>query len=69
MKYEKEIDQFLRDVIYEDWMNEEEYQEVLVEAMEQLGLSKKIINDNLEIGVLNGYPVQMQLELALKYCK
>ena len=69
MKYEKEIDQFLRDVIYEDWMNEEEYQEVLVEAMEQLGLSKETINDNLEIGVLNGYPVQMQLELALKYCK
>lgn len=69
MKYEKEIDQFLRAVIFEDWMSEEEYHEVLEEAMEKLCLSKEILNENLEIGVLNGYTVDVQLEMAIKYIK
>jgi hypothetical protein len=69
MRYEKEIDEFLRAVIFESWMSEEEYQEVLEESMGKLGISKETLNENLETGVLNGYPVNVQLDMAIKTLK
>ena len=64
MKYEKEIDQFLRDIIYEDWMNEEDYNEVLTEAFKQLGTNKEKLSSDIEIGIRNGYSIETQFALV-----
>jgi len=64
MKYEKEIDQFLRDIIYEDWMNEEDYNEVIKETFKQLGINKEKLSDDIEIGIKNGYSIETQFALV-----
>ncbi len=64
MKYEKEIDQFLRDIIYEDWMNEEDYNEVINETFKLLGTNKEKLNDDIEIGIKNGYSIETQFALV-----
>lgn len=63
MKYEKEIDQLLRDLIYEDWMSEEDYNIVISEIFENLGINKEKLNDDLEIGLKNGYSIEDQFRL------
>ena len=64
MKYEKEIDQFLRDIIYENWMNEEDYNEVITETFKQLGTNKEKLSSDIEIGVKNGYSIETQFALV-----
>ena len=64
MKYEKEIDQFLRDIIYEDWMNEEDYNEVITETFKQLGTNKEKLSSDIEIGIKNGYSIETQFALV-----
>ena len=64
MKYEKEIDQFLRDIIFEDWMNEDDYNEVITEVFKQLGTNKEKLNDDIEIGIKNGYSIETQFTLV-----
>ena len=64
MKYEKEIDQFLRDIIYEDWMDEEDYNEVITETFKQLGTNKEKLSSDIEIGIKNGYSIETQFALV-----
>mgnify|MGYP000971279028 CR=1 FL=1 len=64
MKYEKEIDQFLRDIIYEDWMNDEDYNEVITETFKQLGTNKENLSDDIDIGIKNGYSIEIQFALV-----
>ena len=64
MKYEIEIDEFLRSIIYESWMDDEDYNTILNETLNQLGISKKIISDDIETGVMNGYSIETQFRLV-----
>jgi len=63
MKYEKEIDDVFRDLIYEDWMSEEDYQDIMKESFEASGISKEKLSSDLEEGIKNGFPLEQQLEL------
>ena len=38
MKHEKEIDQFLFDIIYEDWMTEDEYDSIINDVLNDQGI-------------------------------
>jgi hypothetical protein len=69
MKYEKEIDQFLRDMIFEDWMNEEDYNEVITETFKQLGTNREKLNDDIEIGIKNGHSIETQFVLVKRILK
>lgn len=64
MKYEKEIDQFLRNMIYEDWMNEEDYNNIISETLKQIGINKEKLSTDIEIGIKNGYSIETQLALV-----
>lgn len=64
MKYEKEIDQLLRDIIYEYWMDEEDYNEVITEIFKQLGSNKEKLSSDIEIGIKNGYSIETQFALV-----
>lgn len=61
--YVKEVEQLLRDLFFEDWMEEEDWQDILNELLKQTGKSLKIMSDEIEIGVKNGYSVQQQLDI------
>ena len=64
MKYEKEIDQFLRDIIFEHCMNEDDYNEVITETFKQLGTNKEKLSSDIEIGIKNGYSIEAQFALV-----
>lgn len=63
IKYEKEIDKMLKDLLFENWMDEEDFQEILKLTFEKLGITKRKLSDDIEIGVKNGYSVEYQTEL------
>lgn len=69
MKYEIEIDEFLRNIIYESWMDDEDYNTILNETLNQLGISKKIISDDIETGVMNGYSNKFDLVFIVNIFK
>ena len=69
MKYEIEIDEFLRSIIYESWMDDEDYNTILNETLNQLGISKKIISDDIETGVMNGYSNKFDLVFIVNIFK
>lgn len=61
--YEKEINQMLRVMLYEDWMTEEEWQALLTEMEAKAGLDLKELSNDLQKGVDNGYSVEAQIEV------
>ena len=64
MKHEKEIDELLRSVFYEDWMSEEEYIEVETEILATTKKTKQDLSDDIEVGIENGYTVEQQMKLT-----
>ena len=64
MKYEKEIDDFLREIIYESWMSEEDYNEVISETFKQLETNREKLSNDIEIGIKNGYSIETQFALV-----
>ena len=61
MEYKKEIIKFLSSVLREDWMNEEEWNELLSSIdIEQL-------NKDLEVGLSNGYSIEEQFNILKMY--
>lgn len=62
MKYEKEINQLLRDIIFEDWMTEKEYNDIIDHTFILTGITKEKLDSEIEFGVKNGYSVETQME-------
>jgi hypothetical protein len=63
MKHEKEINQILRDLIYEDWMSDDDYNIAMSQIFEDLGIDMEKLNNDLEIGLKNGYSIEDQFKL------
>ncbi len=63
MKHEKEINQILRDLIYEDWMSDDDYNIAISQIFEALGIDMEKLNNDLEIGLKNGYSIEDQFKL------
>ena len=64
MKYETEINEILNTVLpKESWMTNEEHQEIIEETFKQMGINKKKLSDDIEVGVKNGYTVKQQIDL------
>lgn len=66
MSLEEAIDSFLREMLYESWMDEEDYQYVITETFKSTGITKDDIIRDLQKGVENGYSIEDQLEIAKK---
>jgi hypothetical protein len=64
MKHEKEIDQFLKDIIHEDWMSEQDYNEIISETFKQIGTDKEKLSIDIERGIQNGYSIETQFALV-----
>jgi len=66
MKYEKEIDQILEDVLHEFWMDAVDFEEIIEEITSQPGMSKQEMSDALDVGISNGYTIEEQTTLIKK---
>ena len=64
MQYEKEIDELFVHLFREEGDTDEEYQEFLGKVLEETGITKEDLNEQLEEGVSNGYPVDVQMDLV-----
>ncbi len=60
--YEEEIKDILRPLLKEEWMSDEEVDEVIEVSVGLMGGWDKITND-LIIGISNGYSIQQQLDI------
>ena len=69
MKYQKEIDSLVRELIYDSWMNEDDYKEVEKECMSKMPNLKEQLSKDLETGINNGHSLEYQLELSRKVLK
>jgi hypothetical protein len=63
MKHETEIDNLLKELLYESWMDDEDYKELIELTFKTMGITKQKLSDDIEIGVKNGYTVEKQIDL------
>ena len=63
MKHEKEIYSLLRELLYEDWMREYDYNELLNELKKEGSLDLEKISNDIEIGISNGHTIEFQIEM------
>ncbi len=64
LQYENEINNFIREIIFEDWMSEEDYVELLNELNKIYDI--KELDNQIKIGISNGYPIETQFEIVKK---
>jgi len=67
MKHEIEIDKLLKELIYENWMDDEDYREATDLAFNAMGITKQKLSDDIDAGVRNGYTVEQQIELLKRF--
>lgn len=64
MKHETEIDKLLKELLYdESWMDDEDYKEVIDLTFKTMGITKRKLSDDIEIGIKNGYTIKQQINL------
>lgn len=64
MKYENEVNELLNIIApKEDWMNDEDYQELIDLSLKHMGTSIQGLSDAIEEGVKNGFPAKFQVTL------
>lgn len=63
MKHEKEIEEFLRGLVYNETMSEDEYNQIVEETLKVMDITKQTLSDHLETGVVNGYSIEAQIKI------
>jgi hypothetical protein len=58
--FETEINNFLKELFYENWMDENDWQMFL----EETNISIENLSNDLQIGLKNGYSIQGQFDLV-----
>ncbi len=58
---QEKINNFLREVIYADWMDENDYKEAVELVFEMQNSSVEKFSNDIEIGIKNGYSIDTQL--------
>lgn len=66
MIYNVEIDNFLREIIYEPWMSEDDYNEIITEAFIKMNTTKEKLSDDIQTGIDNGYSLDLQFSIIRK---
>lgn len=66
MKHEKEIDKLLEELFRADWMSDEDYSNFVKEVLSQTGISKQLLSEQMELGVMNGFDIETQIEAVKK---
>jgi hypothetical protein len=62
--YQKEITDFLRELFYESWMDDNDWSIFLEELETQSGMSIQSLSNDLQVGLNNGHSIEKQFELV-----
>jgi hypothetical protein len=63
MKYKNEVEELLKELFHENWMDENDWVVFLEETQRVGGISIDDISKDIEIGVKNGYSPERQIEI------
>lgn len=69
MKYEQELKDFFRSVIFEEWMSEDDYNRIMTEALSEKGTTFEELCCDLEKGVNNGFSIDTQFKIIKNVLK
>ena len=62
--FQDEINNFLKEVFFESWMDEDDWEMFLEELEKQSGISVKKLSNDLQVGLKNGHSLEKQFELV-----
>lgn len=63
MAYVKESEQLLKEIFFEDWMDKEDWKDMLESVKEVSGITLESLSKDIEIGINNGYSLEQQLTI------
>ncbi len=63
MKYKNEVEELLKELFHESWMDENDWVVFLEETQRVGGISIDDISKDIEIGVKNGFSPEKQIEI------
>ena len=66
MKHEASINQIF-ELLYEPWMSDDDKAYVKTQLLESMGATMEKLDEELEIGVKNGFTVEVQLHLIKQF--
>jgi hypothetical protein len=66
MDYTPQLQKAFKEALYEDWMEEEDWQELESEMLKQVGTSYAEMSKQIEVGIKNGASLDMQLSMIKK---
>lgn len=69
MKYKKEVEELLKELFHESWMDEDDWVEFLNQTQRIGTISIEGISDALETGVKNGYSIERQIQILKQVLK
>lgn len=61
--FQDEINAFLKELFYEDWMDDNDWLMFLEELETQSGVSVQSLSNDLQVGLKNGHSIEKQFEL------
>lgn len=69
MKYLIEVEKLLKDLFFENWMDEEDWKSFLIELEKASGVTLTALSNDIEIGVKNGHSLETQIALVKQVLK
>lgn len=63
MSIEQKINNFLKELFYEDWMDDNDWSMFLEGLETQSGVSVQSLKHDIEAGIKNGYSIESQFDL------
>ena len=66
MKYKLATENFLKELFFESWMDENDWNEFLIELKIVSGITIESMAKDIETGVINGYSIETQMAIVRK---
>jgi hypothetical protein len=66
MDYTPHIRKVFKDALFEDWMNDDDWEELEKEILQQAGTSYEEMSKQIETGINNGHSLEFQLGVINK---
>lgn len=63
MEYKKEIDEIFN-LLRDDWMNDKDFENYKEVVIEETGMTYEKISEDISVGVKNGYPAELQIQMV-----
>lgn len=65
-KYEQEVRTMLRNMLFEEWMEESDWNDFEQQILKATGESYESLSDRIEEGIKKGYSLNFQIDISKK---